>query len=97
MTTAANDTMAAIHDRMPVILPASAWETWLDPDNQDLDALGKLLVPAPDTLLTLHPISTDVNKVATTTPDAPIDPAEPTTRRRRGDRCFGPPDDAATR
>jgi putative SOS response-associated peptidase YedK len=64
VTTTANATMATIHDRMPVILPASAWETWLDPDNQDLDSLGKLLVPAPDTLLTLHPISTDVNKVA---------------------------------
>ena len=47
-----------------------------DPDNQDLDA-GKLLVPAPDTLLTLHPISTDVNKVANDDPHLidPIDPA----------------------
>ena len=83
VTTAANATMAAIHDRMPVILPASAWETWLDPDNQDLDALGKLLVPAPDTLLTLHPISTDVNKVANDDAHL-IDPVELGARRTEG-------------
>ena len=64
VTTAANDTMAAIHDRMPVILPASAWETWLDPTNEDLAALGQLLVPAPNQLLTVHAVSTEVNKVA---------------------------------
>ena len=48
-----------IHDRMPVILPPSAWDAWLDPDIDDLDVLGKLLVPAPASLLTLHPVSTD--------------------------------------
>ena len=76
VTTAANDVMAAIHDRMPVILPASAWEAWLDPTNQDLAALGELLVPAPNELLTMHPVSTEVNKVVNN--DArlldPIDP-----------------------
>jgi putative SOS response-associated peptidase YedK len=76
VTTSANDTMARIHDRMPVILPASAWPTWLDADNDDLDALQKLLIPAPNELLTMHPISTDVNRVSNN--DAhliePIDP-----------------------
>jgi putative SOS response-associated peptidase YedK len=80
--------MATIHDRMPVILPASAWETWLDPDNQDLDALGKLLVPAPDTLLTLHPISTDVNKVANDDPRL-IDPIDPGTAAAGADGPAG--------
>ena len=47
VTTAANDLMAPIHNRMPVILPESAWEQWLDPDEHDVDALAKLLVPAP--------------------------------------------------
>jgi putative SOS response-associated peptidase YedK len=63
VTTSANATMAPIHDRMPVILPQSAWATWLDPSNEDIDALGGLLRPAPDTLLTTHPVSTDVNNV----------------------------------
>ena len=64
ITTEANATMESIHDRMPVILPASAWEAWLDPANNDVDALARLLQPAPDTLLTMHPVSTDVNRVA---------------------------------
>jgi putative SOS response-associated peptidase YedK len=64
ITTSANETMAAIHDRMPVILPASEWSTWLDPGNQDIDTLGQLLVPAPAGLITMHPVSTEVNKVA---------------------------------
>ena len=29
-----------IHDRMPVMLPESAWDTWLDADNHDVDALS---------------------------------------------------------
>ena len=37
--------MAEIHDRMPVMLPPSAWAEWLDPENDDLETLGKLLVP----------------------------------------------------
>lgn len=76
VTTTANDTMATIHDRMPVILPASAWETWLDPTNQDLGALGQLLVPAPNELLTMHPVSTEVNKVANNDAGL-VDPIDP--------------------
>lgn len=63
ITTTPNDTMAPIHDRMPVILGEDAWSTWLDRDNDDLDALGSLLVPAPDDLLTTTPVSTQVNNV----------------------------------
>jgi putative SOS response-associated peptidase YedK len=76
VTTSANDTMSAIHDRMPVILPASAWSSWLDPTNDDIDALGRLLVPAPNELLTLHPVSTDVNKVTNDEPGL-IDQTDP--------------------
>lgn len=52
--------MAAIHDRMPVMLPPSTWETWLDPTNREIDRLQPLLVPAPPLLITMHPVSTDV-------------------------------------
>ena len=63
ITTNANEVMAQVHDRMPVILPPSAWDEWLDPDHDDLEALGKLLVPAPASLTVLRPVSTDVNNV----------------------------------
>jgi putative SOS response-associated peptidase YedK len=69
VTTSANATMSPIHDRMPVILPQSAWSTWLDPENQDLEMLSGLLVPAPDTLLTVHAVSTAVNNVRNKGPE----------------------------
>src|SRR5215510_9246763 len=63
ITTTPNDTMALIHDRMPVILPPSAWDAWLDPANDDVEALGRLLVPAPAELITMHPVSVEVSNV----------------------------------
>jgi putative SOS response-associated peptidase YedK len=69
-----NDTMAQIHDRMPVILPQRAWDAWLDPANGDLGTLGELLVPAPSELITYHPVSTAVNNVRTDGPEL-IEPA----------------------
>jgi putative SOS response-associated peptidase YedK len=60
VTTRANQALAPIHDRMPVILAESAWERWLDPDT-DLEAVKGLLVPAPDDLVVAYPVSTLVN------------------------------------
>ena len=58
-----NDKMAEIHDRMPVILPPDTWDAWLDRDQHDIELLGRFLVPAPSSLLTFHPVSTEVNNV----------------------------------
>lgn len=58
-----NETVAPIHDRMPVMLPPSAWADWLSRDNEDLETLGKFLVPAPASLITAHPVTTRVNNV----------------------------------
>lgn len=58
-----NEKMAEIHDRMPLILPPSAWDEWLDQGQNDLDQLGRFLVPAPKELITFHPVSTEVNNV----------------------------------
>ena len=33
----------AIHDRMPVILPPSAWEAWLSPELQDGQKVRELV------------------------------------------------------
>ncbi|HWL44200.1 MAG TPA: SOS response-associated peptidase [Ilumatobacter sp.] len=63
VTTSANATMAPVHDRMPVLLPKAMWDLWLDPTNHNIDVLSKLLVPAPEHVLTMHPVSTDVNNV----------------------------------
>lgn len=63
ITGAANEKMAAIHDRMPIVLPPAAWDTWLDREVTDLDRLAAYLVPAPSELITLHPVGTEVNNV----------------------------------
>jgi len=64
-----NERVAEVHDRMPVILPPDAWDTWLDRDNHDTDSLGKLLVPAPSQLITVRTVSTDVNNVRNNGPE----------------------------
>jgi putative SOS response-associated peptidase YedK len=68
ITTTPNEPMAAIHDRMPVILPRSAWDTWLDREVDDLELLGKLLVPAAPEVIAMHTVSTDVNNVRNNDP-----------------------------
>ena len=61
ITTVANTTMASVHDRMPAVLDPVDWDEWLDRDPRDLGTLERLLRPAPDDLLTFHPVSTRVN------------------------------------
>lgn len=62
ITGSPNDKMSEIHHRMPVMLPASAWQAWLDP-HTDPDDVAPFLVPAPSKLITFHPVSTEVNNV----------------------------------
>ncbi len=69
VTTRANDQMASLHDRMPVILERDAWWHWLDPAESDLAFLQSLLEPAPDDSLALYPVSTRVNSVRNNGPE----------------------------
>jgi putative SOS response-associated peptidase YedK len=69
ITTEANATLRPIHDRMPVILPAEAWDTWLDRSVTAADRLTDLLVPAPDDLLRRVEVSKLVNSVRNDGPE----------------------------
>ncbi len=62
LTCAPNAEMAEVHNRMPVLVPPSAWDDWLSAE-ADMDYIASLLQPAPDDLLTLVPVSTAVNNV----------------------------------
>jgi len=75
VTTRANSMMAPVHDRMPVILPKAMWPMWLDPTNQNIEMLQKLLVPAPDDLLVMHEVATEVNNVRNKGPHL-VDPID---------------------
>lgn len=69
ITTKANSTLEPIHDRMPAILPASAWNAWLAPTAAEPSELLALLQPAPDDLLERFPVSKRVNSVRNEGPD----------------------------
>lgn len=61
-TSAPNDLLAPIHDRMPVLLDAEGVELWLDPDTPIARVL-ELLRPAPDGALRMWPVGIAVNRV----------------------------------
>lgn len=63
VTTAPNQEMETIHDRMPVILDESSEGIWLDPTLEDKDILAELLHPYPDNSLEIYQVSTDVNTI----------------------------------
>lgn len=61
LTTGPNSLMKDIHDRMPVILAKCDEEEWLDPENEDVKGLLKLLKPCPSKWLEAYEISTLIN------------------------------------
>jgi len=69
VTTRANAVIAPVHDRMPVLLEASAWDTWLDPTNEDVDGLRELLAPASDATIEMWPVATLVNRARNNGPE----------------------------
>ena len=73
ITTNANELVADIHNRMPVILPPEAYDRWLttvEPDPRDL------LIPFPAEPMMMWPISTRVNKPENDVPEI-LEPFEP--------------------
>ena len=72
VTTAASGPVRALHDRMPVILPADAEQAWLDPGTPAA-ALHELLVPS--ATLVVRPVSRAVNDARHDAPDC-LDPPE---------------------
>ena len=67
ITTTANGTLAPIHDRMPVILAAADYGTWLD--SRDPGQLMALLRPCPEGFLRIHPVSARVGNVRNDGPE----------------------------
>ena len=76
LTTAANEPVARLHDRMPVILGPEDFDLWLDPGEQRVERLRELLGPAAPGVLNMVPVSPYVNK-ATNEGERCIEPAGP--------------------
>jgi putative SOS response-associated peptidase YedK len=65
----ANERMAPLHDRMPVILAPSDRDLWLDPGMHDPAALRPLLRPYPSEGITTTPVGRRVNSPANEGPE----------------------------
>jgi len=63
ITTEACEAIRDIHHRMPVILKPEAYGPWLNPENQDIAALKKILKKALLTELVGYPVSKQVNSI----------------------------------
>lgn len=78
ITTAANEAMHAIHDRMPVILQPADFATWLSRESPP-DVVGGLIQPCHPAMLKMYPVSKAVGNVRHDSVDliAPITPPAP--------------------
>ena len=74
LTTGANDLLASVHNRMPVILDSENYDFWLDPDVQEKDSLTGLLKPYPSEALQAYPVSRFVNSPSNDDPRC-VEPA----------------------
>jgi putative SOS response-associated peptidase YedK len=97
VTTKANDVLRPIHDRMPVVIPESAWDLWLDPTITDAAAVSELkglLSPADDDWLETYPVSRRVNNVRNDGPDLvqPLDRESDPTAAEAGREPSEPPE-----
>ena len=74
ITTTPNELVAPIHNRMPVVLPQTAHDLWLDPEQQSPDRLLPLLHPYPAAEMRAYVVSKLVNAPVNDSP-ACIQPA----------------------
>ena len=61
LTTAANELLSPVHDRMPVIVAPKDYGLWLDQQINKAERLTPLLRPYPAKEMTAHPVSSSVN------------------------------------
>ncbi len=69
VTTTANETVAPVHHRMPVILEPDAWARWLDPAPGASGALQSLCASAPTPWLSSTRVGLAVNRAGTNGPE----------------------------
>ena len=72
ITTAANDAMNPIHERMPLIVNADTYDPWLDPLSSGEAVLSSLVAATEEVDLETTAVSTTVNNVRNETSDCLI-------------------------
>ncbi|HTG00663.1 MAG TPA: SOS response-associated peptidase [Nitrospirota bacterium] len=69
ITTAANELISPIHDRMPVIEEPAYYDQWLDPRIRDRKMIEGLLHPVPADTLEVYPVTPKMNSAGYDTPE----------------------------
>jgi len=69
ITTDAEPGLDRIHDRQPLVLERIDWATWLDPQTQDAETVGRLLAFAEPGRFDAYPVATEVNNTRNNGPD----------------------------
>jgi putative SOS response-associated peptidase YedK len=69
LTQKASESVLPIHHRMPIILKPEAFDTWLDPENQEINSLMEIIQKQIYTELTSVPVSKLVNSVRNNGPE----------------------------
>lgn len=69
VTCAANETLAEIHDRMPVIVQPDHYDAWLDSGKIEAKQAAALAGPAPADFLEAYEVSARVNSVKNDGPE----------------------------
>ncbi|MGM0380553.1 MAG: SOS response-associated peptidase [bacterium] len=62
--------LKTIHDRMPVVVGENRYKDWLDPENNDLSSLEKILDEENRTEIKNHPVTKKVNNPGYDCPEA---------------------------
>jgi len=70
ITTAAEESIGQIHDRMPLLIEREGWTRWLDPSwDGSTGDLRELLAPPAQGQLEAYPVTTAVNSVRNNGPE----------------------------
>jgi putative SOS response-associated peptidase YedK len=70
ITTAANDLLEPLHDRMPAIIPHEKEDLWLDPNTADAGVLLEMLKPFPSEEMEYYEVSGRVGSPSFDMPEA---------------------------
>ncbi len=77
LTTAPNDLLEGVHDRMPVILPRRHYQAWLTAPATEAERLAELLLPFDASLMHRYPVSSLVNKPQNDVPECALEVRSP--------------------
>jgi putative SOS response-associated peptidase YedK len=77
LTTAPNELLEDVHDRMPVILPRRHYQAWLTAPATEAERLADLLVPFDASLMRRYAVSALVNKAQNEMPECAVEVPNP--------------------